>query len=197
MRARSRLLSLFGFCELILRCHAGQAFKWAIPDILDTSLRECDTHRITLSPLNGTAKAMGVPPYYMMAIAAYGTSSVSHIGDNSSELSWQVQNRRGTQLLLTVIDSAGQSGGFMNVFYDVVDGDTQCLPAAPSDPPVITANATATLNTCDSWGLLVTGGVKPYNLTLATPSSPGMTNVTMDPGDNLYTYINRASPEHN
>ncbi|KAI0754636.1 hypothetical protein C8Q80DRAFT_1140035 [Daedaleopsis nitida] len=191
-----RLFALFCSCHFVIHCHAGQAFDWTIPDAVpETPLQECGTYNITLSRVNVTNKEIGTPPYYMMVIALpNAVSTVSHIGDDSSNLSWQVQNRRGGRLLLTVFDSNGQTGGFPNTFYNVVAGQTQCLPPMLPDLPVITANVTTTVNTCDPWGLFITGGVKPYNITLATPTSPSMTNVTMGPDDNFYSYINRASP---
>lgn len=60
----------------------------------------------------------------------------------------------------------------------------------------ITANVTDTLNTCDPWGITVSGGVPPYMFTLAAVGSPVLTNVTSETDDqDTLTYINRADPD--
>lgn len=38
---------------------------------------------------------------------------------------------------------------------------------------------TDTLTTCQPWGIIIKGGVPPYNVTLAAVNSPIVTNVTM------------------
>lgn len=43
-------------------------------------------------------------------------------------------------------------------------------------------------------GFQIIGGKKPYNLTLAAPNSTLITNVTMGPTDDVFTYIDRADP---
>ncbi|KAL1942340.1 hypothetical protein VTO73DRAFT_6404 [Trametes versicolor] len=135
----------------------------------------------------------------MLAIEVDGITSVDPIGDDASQLSWQNTHRHDAQLLLTVMDSNGSTAGFPAQFFNVIaasaGGDTSCLiPAPTSSTPVITANVTQNLQTCQPWGLSITGGTKPYNVTLGQLSAPVITNVTMGPEDDVFTYINRASP---
>ncbi len=73
-------------------------------------------------------------------------------------------------------------------------GDTSCQPPAPKNPAIVTPNVTTTINTCEPWGLKVTGGVKPYQISLAALGSPVVTNVTMGPDDEVFTFIDRADP---
>ena len=56
------------------------------------------------------------------------------------------------------------------------------------------ANVTDTLTTCQPWRLSITGGVPPYNVTLAALDSPIVTNVTLLGTDDAFTYIDRADP---
>jgi hypothetical protein len=42
--------------------------------------------------------------------------------------------------------------------------------------------------------MTISGGVKPYTVTLAALNSPIVTNVTMGTVDDFFTYINRADP---
>lgn len=113
------------------------------------------------------------------------------------------------------MDGEGNTGGFANSFFDVVGmlslfarpsssdvgtavrsagASTSCQPPAPKDPPVVHSNVTTAINTCDPWGLTVTGGVKPYNISLAAIRAPVVTNVTMGPGDDVLVYVDRADP---
>ena len=51
-----------------------------------------------------------------------------------------------------------------------------------------------TINTCDPWGLTITGGVKPYSISLAALHSQVVTNVTMGANDDVLVYVDRADP---
>lgn len=76
--------------------------------------------------------------------------------------------------------------------------DTSCLPPLPSqdstDIPSILPNVTGTISTCDPWGLQIVGGQKPYQIALSACDSPVITNVTMGPDDDVFTFIDRADP---
>ncbi|KAI0808122.1 hypothetical protein C8Q74DRAFT_1363546 [Fomes fomentarius] len=196
MDSIGRILALFFLSSLlVLRCRAGHAFNWGFgPNFVQTSFRECDTRGLTVITLNESTTDLGVPPYYMMEFAVGGGTFVSSIGDNPKQLSWRVNSPKGSKVLLTVIDSVGNTGGFSSNFFDIVAGDKSCQAPAPSNPATVSANVTTTINTCDSWGLTITGGVKPYNVTLAAVASPVMTNVSMGPEDDFFTFIDRADP---
>ena len=58
----------------------------------------------------------------------------------------------------------------------------------------INPNVTDTVATCESWGLTIKGGEKPYTVSLSALDSHTITNVTMGPDDDVFTYINRAAP---
>ena len=77
----------------------------------------------------------------------------------------------------------------------VIDGQsTSCLPPQPPTNLVITPNVTMDLATCQPWGLTVTGGTAPYYVTLASVGSETVTNITLPPGFDVLTFINRANP---
>ncbi|KAJ6533775.1 hypothetical protein DFH09DRAFT_993351, partial [Mycena vulgaris] len=132
----------------------------------------------------------------MIAFAVGGTPITTLIGTNESHLVWTVRHPIGTQLVLGVVDSQGNSGGIDAPVYTVTEGaTTQCLPATDTEPLFrITANVTDTLTTCQPWGLKIQGGTPPYNLTLAALNSADVRNITLGPNDSEYTYINRADP---
>lgn len=51
-----------------------------------------------------------------------------------------------------------------------------------------------TLNTCDAWGLTLSGGKTPYTVVIAQVQSNTLTVVTMDKDNDLLTYVNRGTP---
>lgn len=75
--------------------------------------------------------------------------------------------------------------------------DTSCIPTSASKPPTIaqiTPNVTDKLETCQQWGLTVSGGQKPYQVVISALNSPLITNITLGPNDDVLTYINRGTP---
>ncbi|GLB42937.1 putative multi-organism process [Lyophyllum shimeji] len=180
------LLTLLPWCL----AQSSGLFKWNFSNSVGETLTACSSLPITL---DGSGKA----PYYMIAFAVDGTPATSLIGSDSSKLAWVVNQPAGSKVLLSVVDSAGSSCGTSALVYTVSAGQsTDCLPVNSAVEFSVSSNATAGgLSTCDPWGLLIRGGQSPFTVTLAPVGSPSVTNVTMPAGDNLYTYINRASPD--
>ncbi|KAJ7119480.1 hypothetical protein C8R44DRAFT_788157 [Mycena epipterygia] len=179
------------------RAQTSKIFQWGFSgNALSTSLPSCRTFGITVKPFTAGNDTHGVPPFYMVAFAIDGTPSTTLIGTSEDNLNWEVNQPVGAQLLLEVVDSQGSSGGVPPNLFTVVAGQTtQCVPPASTDPPfTVTANVTDTLNTCQPWGLTIVGGTPPYNVTLAALNSPIVTNVTMGPDDDAFTFIDRADP---
>jgi len=160
------------------------------------SLPSCQTFGITVKPYNPANDTHGVPPFYMMAFVVGGTPQTTLLGTNETDLHWTVDQPVDSQLMLSVVDSQGSAGGIPPRLYTVVTGQsTSCITTPPNLPPfTVKANVTDTLTTCEPWGLTISGGVPPYNLTLAALDSPIVTNVTMGPNDDAFTYIDRADP---
>ncbi|KAJ7253604.1 hypothetical protein C8J57DRAFT_1137400, partial [Mycena rebaudengoi] len=172
-----------------------QVFEWGFTgaQAQATTLPSCRTFPIQAGPL----KAHGVPPFYMISIPVGGTPITSFIGTNESDLAWQVRHPIDSQLALSVVDSQGTSGGVDVPLYTVTAGaSTQCIlaPTASTPPFTITANVSDAVDTCQPWGLTISGGTRPYNLTLAALNAPDVTNVTLGANDSVFTYINRADP---
>ncbi|KAJ7075992.1 hypothetical protein B0H15DRAFT_865053 [Mycena belliarum] len=192
------------FTLLVLSCVIGpcnaqssRIFQWQFGGVaLSQNIPACRDFPITVKPFNPANNTRGVPPFYMMAFAVGGTVTNSLIGTDEANLKWTVNQPVGSRLLLTVVDSQGSSGGVPPSLFTVVDGQsTSCLPGPSSEPNfVVTANVTDTLNTCQPWGLTIKGGTPPYNVTLAAVNSPVVTNVTMGPTDDAFTFIDRADP---
>ncbi|KAJ7475204.1 hypothetical protein B0H11DRAFT_2158629 [Mycena galericulata] len=180
------------------RAQTNRIFQWEFSGpALSSELPSCRSFPISVKPFNPANDTHGVPPFYMMAFPVGGIPTTTLIGTDESDLSWTVDQPVGAQMMLDVVDSQGSAGGVPPNLFTVVAGQTtQCIPAASNDPPfTVTANVTDTLNTCQPWGLTIVGGTPPYNLTLVELDSPVITNVTLGPEDDAFTFIDRADPD--
>lgn len=194
------LVTVFVFLYYLAFCWAedpNKVFQWQFTASVSTQLPSCQDLSILVKPFNpnNATGSTGIPPYYMLSFAAHGLPKTDFIGTDPTSLKWTVNHPIGTSLMLSVVDSAGSAGGIPPQLYTVVTGQsTACVePSAPSDFTV-TSNVTDTLTTCQPWGIRIKGGVPPYNLTLVAVNSPIVTNVTLGPVDDAFTYIDRADP---
>jgi hypothetical protein len=65
----------------------------------------------------------------------------------------------------------------------------------PDNLPRIAANVSeTTLNTCQEWGMTISGGLPPYSVQIIAEDSPVYTNVTAPDLSDRFTYANRADP---
>nr|GAT54395.1 predicted protein [Mycena chlorophos] len=164
----------FLFTFMFLACavtpaaaQTNKIFQWQFSQSLSQSLPSCRALPIEVSPFTSGNKTLGVPPYYMMSfpINNMGTPHPTLIGTGQTGLSWTVDQPIGAEMLLYVVDSTGSSGGVPPQTFTVVAG---------------------THRQC---------GTPPYNVTLAAIDSPVVTNVTMGPDDDVFTFIDRANPD--
>ncbi|KDR69696.1 hypothetical protein GALMADRAFT_77340, partial [Galerina marginata CBS 339.88] len=160
----------------------------------------CTPLPIVVRPVDPLAtKLTGTPPYYMISIAVGDGPVTTPIGTDQNNLSWTVTQPVGSQVFLIVVDAKGSSVGISQLVTVIVELEagqsTHCVSPRIITPSFILAsNVTDGLNTCQPWGLTVTGGLPPYNLMLAALKSPFVTNVTMPVGLNSFTFINRTDP---
>lgn len=186
---------------LFLRVSAqtSELFQWAFSNnFLSTSLPSCQNFSITVKPYNPANDTTGLfhAPFYMIAFEVGGTPRTTLLGVENDNLNWLVDHPVGTQLLLSVVDANGSAGGIPPQLYQVVTGQsTSCIQTSTSSDFTVKANVTDTLTTCQPWRLSISGGVPPYNLTLAALNSPNVTNVTLLGTDDAFTYIDRANPD--
>ena len=69
-------------------------------------------------------------------------------------------------------------------------------PPKAGEVPRLSANVSnADLQTCQPWGMNITGGVPPYSVQIIADDSPLYTNTTAPSvSTDRFTYINRADP---
>lgn len=96
-----------------------------------------------------------------------------------------------------MFDSNGNSGGVLSSVYSVAGQKTgtnaSCIPT--SSPTItVTSNSTSKINTCDSVQLSISGGKKPYLVTVAETNAEAPFNNTMGPKDDTYTWVNNLTP---
>ena len=196
-----RLLCFFVFSIDHVRAQQddpySKKFQWQfVNNAYSASLPTCQPLRVLVKSYNADNSTHGTPPYYMLALAARSTPRLYPIGEKEDDLDWTLDFPAGTELMLTVLDANSSVGGISPRLYTSVPGSTTaCVEEAKLSDFTITANVTETLNTCDPWGITVSGGVPPYKFTLAALDSLVLTNVTSETDDqDTLTYINRADP---
>ncbi|KAI0804496.1 hypothetical protein BC629DRAFT_1590764 [Irpex lacteus] len=174
-------------------------FLWTFGNnFVASEISECQTLPLQVIPLKPSSTFTGVGPYYMFAFEPEGIPTVSLIGSDPKNLSWQNTHKSGSSLMLMVGDSKQNTGGFSSILYNVTAGtDSSCLSTEDTQSstlPHIKPNVTGKIQTCEQWGLTISGGKSPYQIVLSALSSPTMTNSTMSADDDVYTYVNRADP---
>ncbi|KAI0791462.1 hypothetical protein BC629DRAFT_1509716 [Irpex lacteus] len=203
MRSSRRVAVSFwlaGCYTLALASQSESPFQWGFNDqsVVSTfSFSECQQLPLLIVPLNTTPTYYGIPPYYLFAFEPGGIPSVSMIGTDPKNLSWQNTHQRGASLMIMVQDSQKSTGGIDTRLYNVTAGsNTTCLSSITAAQlqaiPSITPNATGKIETCQPWGLTIAGGEQPYTVVLTALDSSSVTNTSVNSND--YTYVNEVAP---
>lgn len=152
------------------------------------SLTVCDGLHISLSSSSGNYNEIGHSPYTLFAFEAGGALTATQIHEDGV---WQVKHPAGSQLLLALVDSLGNSGGVLPTVFTVGSGSSDCLPALPTSAvaPIIITN-TSHIEPCDSWQMSVSGGVPPYTIMLASPGAPFLQDFAAAQESDLISFIN-------
>ncbi|EGO23071.1 hypothetical protein SERLADRAFT_350011 [Serpula lacrymans var. lacrymans S7.9] len=163
------------------------------------TLIECDVMNINISSLtNVSAAAAGKAPYYLSAFESGGLVTTTELYMDSQWLRWQVNHKAGSELVLSMFDAEGNSGGVLDTIFTVAGmSNSSCLAPSPAplSPPTIVPNITDTLGTCQTWGLYVSGGSPPYTISMVVAGSTAITNYTVPQGVGLFSYINTSLPD--
>ncbi|KDQ50208.1 hypothetical protein JAAARDRAFT_200204 [Jaapia argillacea MUCL 33604] len=133
------------------------------------------------------------PIYYLYAYELGGVTSVSTLNASNNYM-WTVSHRPGTQLMLSVTDANGNSGGVSGTVYGVIPGATDCLPPPANQSFFMISNVTGNLEPCQPLGLAIEGGSPPYSLSFVSLNATAPVIVTLPSVDNALTYINAAPP---
>ncbi|PAV19515.1 hypothetical protein PNOK_0444900 [Pyrrhoderma noxium] len=194
LQCRAVFVFVLAFCFLpsILCATGASTFHWHFANTTVSSLQQCKEYTVVIDDVEGE---INTPPYYMVAWKSNGIPSVTEIGSNSSNLTWQANQASGSAVLLVVVDSEGNSGGnFASILTVSSSDDASCLPNAPTESITLTSNVTGSLDACEPLGLTTSGGTKPYTVSIAVVGADVVTNFTLGPDDDTMTYINRAGP---
>ncbi|TDL26557.1 hypothetical protein BD410DRAFT_825707 [Rickenella mellea] len=167
-------------------------FIFGFGTISGTTFPQCATLPMFVQASNGgDPTSVSKPPYTLTSYAPNNIGVQFPVGSDPNALSWQVKHPVGSQLFLSMVDSAGNQGG-VPLVYTVVAGATGCLPQTSTSSFVINTNSSV-LNTCDPLGITISGGKQPYELTFAMAGLT-MSTASLGPSDNMYTFINRVPP---
>ncbi|CAD6567174.1 MAG: hypothetical protein CYPHOPRED_001468 [Cyphobasidiales sp. Tagirdzhanova-0007] len=141
------------------------SFFWYFNEQNDYSIPQCNTLIINFAT-NPNATIKAAPPYVLIAYPAGSTPSRFNAGLGTSQgFQWQVAYPIGTQLLLSFVDSAGNSGG-VGPLYSIVTGSNSCSSYASSPTPLsLTLDPSSQPSTCQNVSVQASGGTPPYTLT--------------------------------
>jgi len=196
----SILITTLVVCQVAIGVVAQQgSFQWGFNDWTSTTLPQCQPLAIFVNENIGTVKP--VPPYYLAAFEANGLSTVNYVGNKAGNLSWTVNHLTGAQLVLTMFDSVGNSGGVLFDTYTIAGEKTGANASCIStSPPVITVKSNVTssqIKTCDTVQLSISGGNQPYSVSIAETNAQAPTNVSVGTNNDIYSWVNNLSPGNN
>ncbi|KAF8496351.1 hypothetical protein JB92DRAFT_2990455, partial [Gautieria morchelliformis] len=136
------------------------------------------------------------PPYTLIAYESAGIPTRQVVGSDPNNLFWTVDHAPQSQLAISMTDSAGNAGGVGEQVYTVVPSTsgTACHASSPVSPISMTTNTTKAITTCEVLPLKMSGGTKPYTVTVAFLGAPVVTNFTLGAAFDTYNWVNRASP---
>jgi len=171
------------------------SFQWGFNDWTGSTLPQCQLLTLFVNDSIGTVKPAA--PYFLVAYEDNGLSTTSAVGDKVGSLSWTVNHPAGSKLVLVMFDANGNSGGVLFDTYTVAGDKTaansSCITTS-SPTLTIKNNSTSKINTCDSVTFSISGGRKPYTVTVAETNSEVTNNSTMGAKDDVYTWVNNLSP---
>ncbi|KLO17898.1 hypothetical protein SCHPADRAFT_146594 [Schizopora paradoxa] len=184
----------FFFANLALVTAQKQTFQWSTTNISKSGLGECDTVGIQIQSLTSTNQFLGVvPPFFVISYELGGITNTEWLGDSYNQnWTWVVRHPQGAQIFVDVVDSLGNSGG-VGATTVKAGSTSSCHASSPSSPVHVVASVPQ-VSTCDSVTANITGGTKPYTVSIMPSNGDIPTNFTLDAGDDMFTYVNRVQP---
>ncbi|KZS94132.1 hypothetical protein SISNIDRAFT_549342 [Sistotremastrum niveocremeum HHB9708] len=165
------------------------SFSWTFSPP-STQLIECNNVTITITP---SANSVPTPPFYMVAYEVNGIATTSLIGTDPSDLSWEVNHVKESNVLLEVIDANGSSGGVTSLFHIEKGPVCTCQTPGTWSPVEIHPNVTS-LNTRDALELDFQGGTPPYSVTITSEGLAVVSNLTLAPNEHEFVWTDQLSP---
>ncbi|KAF8496354.1 hypothetical protein JB92DRAFT_2834618 [Gautieria morchelliformis] len=207
-KSRRGTISLLTIAFLTGTAHAdvNPTFGWGFKTFTSLSLPECGSLELFVdSIVDSTGMTTPVPPpYILFAYESGGIPTRRLIGSDPNNVFWTVDHASQSQLVLSMTDLAGNLGGPIRNLsgvggqvYTVVPSTsgTACHANTPTISPIsITTNATNAITTCEVLPLKMSGGTKPYTVTIASIDYPFVTNFTLGAASDTYNWVNRAQP---
>ncbi|KIJ49169.1 hypothetical protein M422DRAFT_205380 [Sphaerobolus stellatus SS14] len=193
---RTRWGALCGLLMYLPVVMGATSFVWA-PDLspANTSLVECSKIQIFVAT-SASNTAVAAAPFIMFAYEVAGLTTIQNLGSDPDNLFWTVDHPASAQIVLSMVDGKGNSGGTSGQVFTVFPGNsTDCHAPNEISSISVTTNTTKTLETCQVLPLTVGGGTPPYNISVVTlGSADGVSNITMPVGFDTTDWVNRANP---
>lgn len=121
--------------------------------------------------------------------------------------------RQGASIMLFVMDSNGSPGGVPQTVYTVTgssyadlelqfkdwhtstDGNSGCFPPPPTVNITLSANVSGTLETCEPVEFQISGGKRPYSITVVQSNANVIHNNTLGDQSGNFTFTNQVDAD--
>ncbi|PVF98681.1 hypothetical protein CPB86DRAFT_704632 [Serendipita vermifera] len=133
------------------------------------------------------------PPYTMIAYPESGIPTVDLLGSGDN-LSWTPRFPAGTKVLLSLVDSNGNSGGVAQETDTIGSGTTtSCIPSTSTSSVRLSIEGPigGTIQTCDTVPIHIEGGTKPYTVSIAVTNSGHTVNTTLTGDNDFFQWVAR------
>ncbi|KAL5483477.1 hypothetical protein ACEPAI_8709 [Sanghuangporus weigelae] len=165
------------------------SFNISVPiDVVD-DVSECESLQMKLLPLTNGSALDVVPPFYMLSFELGGIGRIDFLGADPQNLTWTVPHPQGTQILFYIVDGAGNMSdeGLSAV---LAGNTTNCRPTQVQSNFKVSVDSSQDA-TCDDLIVSMSGGTKPYTVTVVGDT---VLNYTLGENDNSFDYVNQNAP---
>ncbi|OCB90999.1 hypothetical protein A7U60_g1746 [Sanghuangporus baumii] len=187
------LAQLLLFCGSLHSVNAQRqtqpSFNISVPIDVADNVSECEPLQMKLLPLTNGSALDVVPPFYVLSFELGGIGRADFLGADPQNLTWTVPHPQGTQLLFYIVDGAGNMSdeGLSAV---LAGNTTNCHPTQVQSNFKVSVDSSQ-VATCDDLIVAISGGTKPYTVTVVGDT---VLNYTLGANDDSFDYVNQIAP---
>ncbi|KAL5521126.1 hypothetical protein ACEPAG_9048 [Sanghuangporus baumii] len=168
---------------------AQPSFNISVPTNVADGVSECESLQMKLlARINGSALNV-VPPFYMLSFELGGIERTDFLGINPQNLTWPVSHPQGTQIILYIVDGA-ENMSDEGVSAVQAGNTTNCHPTQVQSNFKVSVDSSQ-VATCDDLIVSISGGTKPYTVTVVGDT---VLNYTLGANDDSFDYVNQSAP---
>lgn len=157
------------------------SFFWATPGLVVGNFAIPSCSSVVISLARNENAGAPVPPFHFIAAPVGGVPESQLVTTSiGGRFAWNANFPAGTSFVITMTDSAGNSGGSVGP-YTMVTGTNNCTLANNITPITFTSNPPD--DPCGEVDLTITGGIKPYTVSVLAPGIGLFGNLTGQTND--------------